>query len=87
MIKREELTNPQSCTNRAKDHEMCFVLLARDAVAPHIIRQWARERIRLGKNKPDDAQITEALRCAEVMQDQHSGIRLELLAETGVKLP
>ena len=81
MLKREELSNPRSCMSRAKSHEMCFVLLARDATAPHIVRMWAKERLRLGKNKPGDEQITEALACAETMQDQHSGIRLQLLGE------
>jgi hypothetical protein len=66
--KRDELTNPDSCMNRAKDDEMTFVLLGRDAAAPVAIRAWVEERIRLGKNAPADPQIVEALQCAERME-------------------
>jgi hypothetical protein len=68
MIKREELTNPKSCMRRAKDDEMTFVLLGRDAAAPVAIEAWISERIRLGKNTSEDAQITEAKQCAEKMR-------------------
>lgn len=68
MIKREELTNPASCMSRAKDDEMTFVLLGRDKAAPVAIRAWVAERLRLGKNTQHDAQITEALVCAGVME-------------------
>ena len=81
MLKRDEISNPESCFNRAKDHEMLFVLLARDVTAPHVVRLWTRERIRLGKNIPGDEQIAQALACALTMQDQESGIRLQLIAE------
>jgi len=67
MRKRDELTNPNSCMSRAKDNEMTFVLLGRDSAAPKTIKFWCRERIRIGKNKPNDPQILEALRCAEEM--------------------
>ncbi len=60
MRKREELTNPASCMSRARDHEWTFVLLGRDAAAPAAVRAWIEERIRLGKNKREDAQIVEA---------------------------
>lgn len=70
MIKREELTNPNSCMVRAKDDEMTFVLLARDVAAPATIRNWVNERLRLGKNQPSDPQITEALECAREMERQ-----------------
>jgi len=68
MIKREELTNPDSCMSRARDEEMTFVLLARDAAAPVVIRAWVVERIRIGKNKENDAQVKEALACANRME-------------------
>lgn len=54
--------------SRAKDDEMTFVLLGRDAAAPVAIRAWVDERIRLGKNTVDDTQIVEALRCAQQME-------------------
>jgi hypothetical protein len=68
MRKRDELTNPESCLNRARDQEMTFVLLGRDAAAPMAIRAWVAERIRLGKNRPDDAQVVEAEQCARTME-------------------
>lgn len=69
MLKHEELTNPQSCMNRAKDDEPTFVLLGRDVAAPATIRQWVHGRIFIyGKNVRDDPQIKEALECAEKME-------------------
>ena len=68
MIKREELSNPASCMSRARDDEMTFVLLGRDAAAPAAIRAWVDQRILLGKNKLDDAQIVEALACARKIE-------------------
>lgn len=68
MLKSEELTNPKSCMSRAKDNEMTFVLLERDAAAPHAIREWIRERVRLGKNHFNDPQIIEAEACAKYME-------------------
>ena len=68
MIKRDELNNPASCMSRARDDEMTFVLLGRDAAAPVAIRAWATERIRIGKNGPTDPQIGEALGVAQAME-------------------
>lgn len=70
MIKVNELSRPESCMNRAKDHEMVFVLLARDKAAPVAIRAWVNERIRLGKNEWHDVQIQEALLAAQYMESQ-----------------
>ena len=72
MVKLEELSNPKSCMSRAGDHEMTFVLLARDAAAPKTIRFWVSERIRLGKNDARDNQILEALHCANFMEQQRT---------------
>lgn len=60
MRKRDELTDPNSCMSKAKDDEWTFVLLGRDAAAPVAVRAWIDERIRLGKNTADDAQVREA---------------------------
>jgi len=68
MRKRDELNNPAGCMARARDDEMTFVLLGRDAAAPAAIRAWVAERIRLGKNRPDDPQIVEAEECARIME-------------------
>lgn len=69
MIKHEELSNPNSCMNRANNDEMTFVLLGRDSAAPVAIRAWVNERIRQGKNEHNDPQILDALRCADAMDD------------------
>lgn len=75
MLKFVELADPDSCLNRAKDAEMVFVLLARDAAAPVALRAWAAERIRIGKNQPDDEQILDALAAADAMDVQRSLIQ------------
>lgn len=74
MIKYDELTDPKSCMSRARNDEMTFVLLGRDRAAPAAIRAWVAERIRIGKNKFKDAQITEALKCAQEIENEHLGI-------------
>lgn len=68
MIKTRELTEPTSCLNKARDDELLFVLLGRDKAAPVAIFAWIEERIRLGLNKPDDAQIMEARDAALYME-------------------
>jgi hypothetical protein len=68
MKKYKELSDPTSYLNRARSTELIFVLLGRDLVAPYAIRAWADERVRLGYNKANDAQIREALNCAERME-------------------
>lgn len=68
MIKVEELSNTESCINKAKPYEMVFVLLERDAAAPVAIRAWVEERIRSGKNQRSDEQIKDAICCAEFME-------------------
>jgi hypothetical protein len=72
MIKREELSNPNSCMNRAHEDEMTFVLLGRDPAAPKAIREWVARRVYLGKNQYDDPQITEALAVADEMERQQN---------------
>ncbi len=74
MIKREELSNPNSCMNKARDDEMTFVLLGRDPAAPEAIRHWAARRVYLGKNEYDDPQITEALAVADEMERQQNNL-------------
>lgn len=68
MRKRDELTNPNGCMFRARDDEMTFVLLGRDAAAPDTIRAWIKRRIELGKNQPGDPQMVEAEECARIME-------------------
>lgn len=60
MRKRDELSNPKSCLNKARDDEWLFVLLGRDLAAITAVRAWIRKRIKLGKNTKHDPQIMEA---------------------------
>lgn len=41
MKKRDELSNPNSCINKADLDEPVFVLRANDELAPDIVRAWA----------------------------------------------
>lgn len=79
MIKSREISDPNSCLNRAKDDEFVFVLLEHDAAFSHAIREWAKKRIEIGKNKPEDPQIIEALRGADTAE----GKQLLLLEKNG----
>jgi hypothetical protein len=72
MRKKDEIRNEDSCLNRADYKEMLFVLLARDIAAPDTIRYWINRRIQLGKNSPDDPQILEAERCAQIMEEEQA---------------
>lgn len=82
MIKRDEIEDSESCFNKANDNERLFVLLARDPAAPAAIRAWVAERIRLGKNKPDDDQIREAIACAALMDVERKEIESARRQET-----
>lgn len=68
MRKIDEACLLDSCWSKAKDDEMLFILLARDLAAPATIRFWIQERIRLGKNRPEDAKLLEAEACAKAME-------------------
>lgn len=74
MIKRDEIDDSQSCFNKAQDGERLFVMLARDPATPIAIRAWIAERIRLGKNTPEDDQIREAYECARLMEIERAEI-------------
>lgn len=68
MIRKEEILNPESCLNRADPDEPLFVLRAHDITAPDVVRFWAQERLRIGKNESHDEQIREAFALAERME-------------------
>jgi hypothetical protein len=68
MRKKDELSLENTCMSHAHPEEMTFVLLGRDPAAAVAIRAWVAERLRLGKNAPEDKQITEALECASTME-------------------
>lgn len=54
------------CYANAEPDEPMFVLLARDPMAPAIVRRWAAHR-ELDPNTPRE-QVEEALACAEAME-------------------
>jgi hypothetical protein len=60
MRKIDEIALPDSCLNKADSDEWLFVLLGRDLAATVAVEAWIAERIRIGKNKPDEAKIREA---------------------------
>lgn len=60
MRKRHELSDPNSCMNKAGLDEWTFVLLGRDVAATAAVQAWVGARLRLGKNTLDDPQIKEA---------------------------
>ena len=78
MRKQDELSDPHSCMSRALPGELTFVLLGRDITAPQTIRRWVQERIYHGKNTAHDAQIVEALACADQMEHEYAQIRTQL---------
>jgi hypothetical protein len=63
--------NPLGCYARALPHEPMFILLARDPVAPAVIRLWAERRMegRLdGQPGTESDQIVDALNSAEAFE-------------------
>lgn len=81
MLKRHELSDPNSCLNRAKDDEQTFVLLGRDESAPDAIRAWIDSRIRKGKNKPTDETIIDAENWIVTVLKEQEQRRLKLASE------
>jgi hypothetical protein len=68
MIKSAERTMQNSCWNKAWDDELVFVLLERDESTPVAIRAWVADRLKRGKNKPNDPQIVAALKDAKSIE-------------------
>lgn len=71
MMKKDEITNPNSCLNKAAPDEMIFVLRARDECAADTIRYWVALRLIKDKNMPSDIKIREALDIANAMEKQY----------------
>jgi hypothetical protein len=74
MLKRDVLSNPNSCLNKAADDEPIFVLRANDELASRLIREWAAEysfsKEFNGKHMTlvQRAKYNEALHCAAAME-------------------
>jgi hypothetical protein len=72
MRKRDELSNPESCLNKAHDDEMLFIFLGRDRAAAAGVQTWIDKRIELGLNHPDDAKIVSARQWIETVLEEQS---------------
>ena len=68
MLKRDEIADPTSCWNKAKDDDIVFILLQGDDASPETIRFWVNKRIELGKNKPGDRKMVTALQAADAIE-------------------
>lgn len=54
------------CYGKAEDDEPMFTLLARDPLAPALVRLWADLRT---LTRGESAKVEEAQQCAEAMED------------------
>jgi len=66
MEKVVEMADPFSCINKAEDDEPIFVLLARDRMAPKVVRAWVHEARAHGEK--DEEKLAEATACAYAME-------------------
>lgn len=77
MLKREELADPNSCFNKAKDDEPIFVLLARDPIAAEMVLAWSE----MARGFHSDEKIVSAAKWSKTMNDwriqQRSVVRRE----------
>lgn len=55
MIKRDELSNPRSCLNKAADDEPVFVFRAQDQTAPMVVEYWLEMNPDLPPEKAQEA--------------------------------
>ena len=69
MKKIQEISDPNSCLNRASPDEFLFVLRSKDKAMADTIVFWAGLRIGMGLNKLWDPKIQEALALAEKLKE------------------
>ena len=65
MIKRDELSNPNSCLNKAAEDEPVFVLRAQDVLAPIVVSLWAELA---ASHDCNDAKVRDAEALANAMR-------------------
>ena len=65
MTKSKELSDPNSCLNKAAEDEPLFVLRGKDRATAAVIRYWISERIAMGLNQIGDEQVVEAEQAAQ----------------------
>lgn len=68
MTKSQNITDPQSCWNKAREDQEIFILIEHDEAYPNTVRRWANERIDLGLNNWGDAKIRSALASADLVE-------------------
>ena len=66
MIKKNEISDPNSCFNKAADDEPLFVLRANDPLAPAAVAAWAG--LAFDTELHDRTKVTGARRIAEEMR-------------------
>jgi hypothetical protein len=64
MLKKDEVSNPKSCLNKAADDEPVFVLRAKDPIAAEVVRDWAERAF----GKHEDDKIDDANQLATQME-------------------
>lgn len=56
------------CYHNAAPDEPMFVLLARDPLAPGLVREWADQREAVAVTARQFAKVAEARQCADAME-------------------
>ncbi|MCX5516176.1 hypothetical protein C3941_19490 [Kaistia algarum] len=62
--------NPSAfdCYHNAEPDEPMFILLARDPLAPGLVREWADQREAVAVTARQFAKVSEARQCADAME-------------------
>ena len=71
MTKFDNLHDPNSCWNKARDDEPVFILLQRDPCAAEAVVAWINARISKGINQQADHKILSAREWASKAFDYH----------------
>lgn len=74
MRKKDEVADPNSCLNKAKDDDILFVLKDTDQAMVDTVLYWIKRRIELGLNQQGDAKMTEAAQLANAVRMKQSGV-------------
>lgn len=64
MLKKQELSVPNSCLNKAASNEPIFVIRAKDPLAPMLIRHWAT----MAEGMHEAEKVTEARSIADEIE-------------------
>jgi hypothetical protein len=66
-LKRDEISDPNSCLNRAADDEPIFILRAKDPLAAKLVEEWAAKAVL--EQAHEDPKIQAAYRFAQAMKE------------------